>query len=150
MSVVSSFASAALTLRCNLSASPTWSPIVCKGDRELIGSWKMIEIRPPRIARIAAPSAGNWTRSTTSPLPRGSANRIAPRTIRPLRQDAQDALADDRFPRAAFADQRHGRCRTDAEIDALDRVERSAAGREADVQILNAEQVVHRAAPLSA
>jgi hypothetical protein len=65
-------------------------------------------------------------------------------------QDAQDALADDRFPRAAFADQRDGRRRANAEIDALDRVERSAAGREADVQILDAEQVVHRTAPVSA
>ena len=74
----------------------------------------------------------------------------APHDPAVARQDAQDALADDRFPRAAFADQRHGRRRTDAEIDALDRVEWSAAGREADVQILDAEQVVHRAAPLSA
>ena len=36
------------------SASLTWSPIVCSGDSELIGSWKMIEMRPPRIG--AAPA----------------------------------------------------------------------------------------------
>jgi len=45
----------------------------------------MIEIRPPRIARIAAPSAGSWARSTDVPSPRGSAKRILPRAISPLR-----------------------------------------------------------------
>jgi hypothetical protein len=37
-------------------ASPIWSPTVWSGDSEVIGSWKMIEISPPRIARISAPS----------------------------------------------------------------------------------------------
>jgi hypothetical protein len=36
---------------CSSTASRIWSPIVCKGESELIGSWKMIEIRPPRIER---------------------------------------------------------------------------------------------------
>ena len=45
----------------------------------------MIEMRPPRIVRIAALSFGKLARSTTAPSPRGSANRISPRVISPLR-----------------------------------------------------------------
>ncbi len=52
--------SALLTLRCRCSASQIWSPTVCTGDSEVIGSWKMIEIEPPRrslhhrsVARLA-------------------------------------------------------------------------------------------------
>ena len=45
------------------SASPTWSPIVWSGDSEVIGSWKMIEMRPPRIARIRGPSRGSLAMS---------------------------------------------------------------------------------------
>jgi hypothetical protein len=45
----------------------------------------MIEIRPPRIARISALSLGNFAMSTTLPSSRGSANSTSPAVIIPLR-----------------------------------------------------------------
>ena len=85
MSTVSSFASAAVGVRCKRNASLTWSPIVCTGESELIGSWKMIEMRPPRIPRISGPSADSMARSIAVPSPRGSTKPIVPRAISPLR-----------------------------------------------------------------
>src|SRR5262249_17696153 len=63
------------------------------------------------------------------------------------RQDAQNALADDRFAGPRFADQRDRRGLADAEVDALHRLEAPTRGRKPDAQILDAGQVVHRADP---
>ncbi len=55
--------------------------MVWSGDSEVIGSWKMIEMRPPRIARILRLSRGSLTMSTTWPSALGSWNRISPLVI---------------------------------------------------------------------
>ena len=50
-------ASFRLTLLCSRIASMIWLPTVCTGLNEVIGSWKIRAISPPRIARISRPSA---------------------------------------------------------------------------------------------
>ena len=57
--------------------------MVCSCESDVIGSWKIIEIRPPRIFRMAGLFGGTCTISTTSPPFSGSANRISPLVIRP-------------------------------------------------------------------
>lgn len=59
------------------------TPTVCSGESEVIGSWKMIEILPPRIARITGESASGLRRSISSPGVRGSRKTISPPVIRP-------------------------------------------------------------------
>ena len=58
-----------------------WLPMVCTGDSDVIGSWKIIEMSLPRIARISGPRPSSTARSTGGPLSRE--NRIRPATIRP-------------------------------------------------------------------
>jgi hypothetical protein len=49
-------ASARPTSAWIISASLTWSPIVWSGDSEVIGSWKIIAMRPPRRSRTSSQS----------------------------------------------------------------------------------------------
>ena len=55
---------------------------MCSGESEVIGSWKIIEIRPPRISRIAAPPGSSAATSTPSPAPGSARKRISPPVIR--------------------------------------------------------------------
>ena len=64
------------TRRCCLMASPTWSPTVKTGLREVIGSWKIMEISLPRTSCIS--SSLDSARSRPS-------NQTRPATIRPVR-----------------------------------------------------------------
>ena len=79
--MVTSRPSALPISRCRCRASPTWLPIVWRGDSEVIGSWKMIEMRPPRIARMAFPSRFSLAISVVAPPFAGSWNRISPPLI---------------------------------------------------------------------
>ena len=54
----SSVAAARLMLRCALIASTICEPIVNSGSSEVIGSWKTIEMRSPRISRSSESRAG--------------------------------------------------------------------------------------------
>ena len=51
--------------RCRRSASPIWLPTVYTGFRLVSGSWKIIEMRSPRMSRICG--SGSCSRSTTCP-----------------------------------------------------------------------------------
>jgi len=62
--------------RCRNNASLTWLPTVCIGDSEVIGSWKIIEMRLPRIARNSRLSWFMSARSTVVPPAAGSSSRI--------------------------------------------------------------------------
>src|SRR5688572_7289598 len=88
MSITSSLAARPLTLRCSFSASPIWSPMVWTGDSEVIGSWKMIEIAPPRTWRITGPLRGCCAISMMpEPLPfcvPVRSNRICPAEMRAI------------------------------------------------------------------
>ena len=61
-------------------ASMIWSPIVNTGFSEVIGSWKIIAMSLPRIARICSSDAA--VRSTSWPALFW--NRILPVVMRPL------------------------------------------------------------------
>ena len=64
---------------CSSTASPIWSPTVCSADSEVMGSWKMIEMAPPRMVRISGPARSSLAMSIGAPpLTLGSANRIEP------------------------------------------------------------------------
>jgi hypothetical protein len=55
-----------------------WLPIVCNGDSEVIGSWKILPMRLPRRLRISRPSRGMARRSTGCSPWAGSQNRMRP------------------------------------------------------------------------
>ena len=124
------------------STSPIWLPIVCSGDSEVIGSWKILPMRLPRSARISGPSRGSFRMSV------GRAGRLrdrrtgcGPLTRRRARQDAHDRLADHRFAGAGFADQRRHLARQDAQIGPAHGLDLAAEQREGDAQILDPQQV---------
>ena len=86
-----------------------WLPIVCTGLNEVIGSWKISAISPPRIARISAPVGVERARSTSVdcrvPSPPAGAAGSGRSTIRPGRvDDAQDRARGDALAAAALAD----------------------------------------------
>ena len=58
-----------------------WSPTVCTGESDDIGSWKIIAISAPRTARIALPRGSSLARSML--VPSGRCRIIAPETMRP-------------------------------------------------------------------
>ena len=64
------------------SASLTWSPMVCSGDSEIIGSWKIIEMWRPRILRRTMPSGLSLVMSRGGLLEPGAAKSILPEEMR--------------------------------------------------------------------
>src|SRR5687768_12963172 len=58
--------------------------MVCSGESAVIGSWKMIEMRPPRMSCIARP-AGSRREISTSADCAGSRNTISPDSMRAMR-----------------------------------------------------------------
>ena len=64
---------------CSRIDSPIWSPTVNTGLSDVIGSWKIIAISAPRIARIVAPSAV----ARSMRVPSGRAKSSLPEVIRP-------------------------------------------------------------------
>src|SRR5688572_5948686 len=74
MSIASCFACAPSTRRWRTITSTIWSPMVNAGFSDVIGSWKIIEMRSPRRSRIA--SAGSSRRLRPSKL-------ISPPAMRP-------------------------------------------------------------------
>ena len=102
MSTINSRPSLAPTLRCRCKASPIWFPTVCTGESEVMGSWNMIDIRPPRIARMASLSGLNAAIFVISDRPARPASHgvgvdiedFAALDAGRLGQDAHDRLAD--------------------------------------------------------
>ena len=60
-----------------------WLPTVCTGLNEVIGSWKISAMSPPRTSRISRLSASRRARSLSRPS--RSRSRISPLTTRPGR-----------------------------------------------------------------
>ncbi len=67
-------ASCLLRLVCSMMASHSWLPMVNVGFSEVIGSWKIMLMRSPRILRISS----SVLPTSSSPL-----NRMLPETMRP-------------------------------------------------------------------
>jgi hypothetical protein len=71
---------------CSASASAIWLPIVCSGESAVIGSWKMIEMRPPRMSCISRLAGSSREMSISVPGRRsGSRNTISPDSMRAMR-----------------------------------------------------------------
>ena len=81
ISIVRSRRSALVAVSWIFTTSPIWLPIVCSGDSEVIGSWKILPMRLPRMARISAQSGGSFKMSVVTPGRLGSENRILPVTF---------------------------------------------------------------------
>ncbi len=56
--------------------------MVCNGDSAVIGSWKMMEMTPPRMDRICLPAMSSRAMSMTASGLRGSRSSMAPCSIR--------------------------------------------------------------------
>ncbi len=81
--------------------------MVCSGDRDVIGSWKIIAMRPPRMSRMAALSASRPAMSTGVAGRRIVEQDRAAADRRLLGQDLQDRLRGDGFARAGFTHERN-------------------------------------------
>ena len=128
--------------RCRLIGSATCRPTVSAGLSEVIGSWKIIAMRLPRIARM--PASSSFSRSSPS-------NRISP-LVDPagrVRDQAQDRERGDALARAGLADDGERLAGVDVERDAIDRRHGSALGAEPRRQVfdLQRQRARHRAPP---
>ena len=83
-------ASARLTSSCTSTTSAICAPIVWMGEKELIGSWKIIPMWPPRIAWICAPRVPSFAISARKPL--RASSRISPETT--LRLAPSSCISD--------------------------------------------------------
>ncbi len=115
---------------CSATVSAIWRPTVITGLRLVIGSWKIIDIRLPRIARIAAGSSA----SSSSP-----SNRMLPETMRPGRPRNQphDGQRGDRLAAAALADDPQRLASLERQRQAVHRLDHAVAREEMRGEIVD-------------
>ena len=123
--------------RCSCTTSVIWSPIRITGLSEVIGSWKIIEMRLPRILRISA----SLTPSRSVP-----SSVTEPPTIRPggsgtsrMIDSALTLLPQPDSPTIASVSPRRTR-----ERDVVDRPEQPRIGEEHRLQVLHLENRLFR------
>ncbi len=98
-------ASFGVTSVCSRIASMIWSPIVCTGLNDVIGSWNTSPISPPRIARISRPFGVELDEVDRCVPSVARAGRISPLDDAARRlDDAQDRPRGDALAAAALAD----------------------------------------------
>ena len=137
-----SFALGAQTCRCGSAAtSPIWLPIVCSGDSEVIGSWKILPMRLPRNALISGPSRGICRMSAVMPGVCRVGKQDAAANMRGFRQNSHHGLADDRLAGAGLAHQRGHLAGQDAQIGPPDRMDRAANDGKRDAEVLDPQQI---------
>ena len=78
--------------------SPIWSPIVRRGLSAVIGSWKIMPIRAPRMARISS----SLRAREIVPFEH---DRARPSACTPSGKQSEDRARRHRLARAAFADE---------------------------------------------
>ena len=83
------------------------------GEKEVIGSWKIMPMRLPRIALNSFERGDSAARSTLPPTLLVEQD-LAAGDVRGARQDAEDRLRGDGLARTRFADQRDRAARPDA------------------------------------
>ena len=132
--------SSLLTSSCTASASPIWLPIVWSGEKEVIGSWKIMPMRLPRIDMNSFERGESFARST---LPTAlSLNWISPPVMCAVRgRMPRIACAVTDLPEPEFADQRHRASRPDAHRKPVDRLRPTRHGAELDRQVADIQQV---------
>ncbi len=114
--------------RCSSSASVSWRPMVSTGLSEVMGSWKIMAMRLPRIWRIS--SSSSLRRSSPSKM-------ISPATILPGRigDEPHDRECGDALAAAGLADEAEGLALFDVIRDAVDRVDDAVLGEELRLEI---------------
>ena len=117
--------------------SVIWSPIRITGLSEVIGSWKIIEMRLPRIARISASSRPS--RSVPS-----SVNGAADDPARRIRHQPHDRQRGHALAAAGLADDGQRLAAANAERDVVDRLEQPRIGEEHRLQVLHVENRLFR------
>ena len=75
-------ASVSPTFWCSLTVSAIWLPMVRSGLSEVMGSWKIMAISPPRMARICDPRGSSLAMSIAG-LSSLRCSRISPWVILP-------------------------------------------------------------------
>ena len=130
-------ASARLTFRCACTVSTIWVSTRRTGLRVIIGSWKIMAISAPRIAR---------SRSGAAVVSSSPSSRIElPSTMRPggsIRPRMEKPVTV--LPEPGFAHQPEDLARRDLEIDAVDRLGDAFLGEEMRAQVADAERHAHR------
>ena len=138
MSRVRSLASSLLTPVWTRSVSAIWWPTVNTGSSALIGSWKIMAMRRPRMARMVAGAA------------RGEIDAVeqdrAVEAGEIVRQQPQDRKAGDGLAAAALADDADALARRDVEIDLARRLPDALRGLEADAEAAHRHQRLRAAA----
>ena len=96
------------TFGVDRSASVTWSPTVCSGESEVIGSWKIMAMRPPRRSRIALALGVELGDVDGRAGRRGSSkdDRAGDDAGAPSSRMREDRLRGDRLAGAGLADER--------------------------------------------
>ena len=131
------------TARSRASASliPLWmnsgsmicSPMVSTGLSEVIGSWKIIEMSRPRMARISSSDRSEEVAAFEQHAPVRDASGG-------LREQAHDGERGHRFAASRLAHQRHHLARVDAPAHAFHRAHDAARSHEVNVQVLDRKQ----------
>ncbi len=122
---------------CARIASTICWPIVWTGLSEVIGSWKIIDILPPRRLRRSSAERP----STSRPSNRiGIGLDLAGRA----RHQAHDRERGHALAAAGFAHQPDGAAAADGEVDAVDRAEQAAIGVEVGPETADLEKLVHQ------
>ena len=138
-SIPRSRASFLLTALWRRTASMIWSPTVCTGLKEVIGSWKMRPMSPPRIARISRLLALELDEVRLRPVGAGEKD-LAVDDSPGIVDDAQDRLRRDALAAAALADDAERLAREDVEGGAVDGLGRSLVLKEARLQVPHRKQ----------
>ena len=115
------------------SASTIWLPTVSTGFSDVIGSWKIIAMSPPRISR------SSFVRHLQQVL--ALVDRLTLRDPA-LRRETEDREHRDALARAGLADDPEHLARHQVVADVGDRLDDSVLGLELDCQIANRENRV--------
>ena len=118
----------------SVTASAIWSPTLWTGLSEVIGSWKIIEISLPRIARISCSGRVEQIPHRARPGP-GTGREPADLALRRRRRQAHDGEAGDALARAGLAHQRQRLARPDREGNIVDGRHLATVGPEGDGEV---------------
>ena len=115
--------------------SAIWLPTVKAGFRLVSGSWKIIAISRPRMARIAP---GGRSTSSRPSKPDGTGGDASG----PPGEEAHQGQGGDRLAAAALAHQGQGAPRREGQVHALDHPDPTVAPGELDAQVPHLDQAV--------
>ena len=118
--------------RCSSSISPTCMPTSYTGFRLLVGCWKIMLIRSPRMFAHVAIAQAEQVDTVEDDLAGVDPSR--------RHDEAHDRQARDALAAAGLADEAHDLAAVDVEVDAGDRPHHAVARVEARLQPAHVEQ----------